>query len=109
MLTHAPLPKVRRSNPALSHRLGEQGFRLLQSCGYTLKPHASRNNEAVYLLDDALPARSLEALESLLLHAADTGQERLRHDYMQWLEGGQHPVLKHSWDGIRRLSGVGMC
>lgn len=34
--------KVRRSNPALSQRLGEQGYRLLQSCGYSIEQKIGR-------------------------------------------------------------------
>jgi len=98
--------KVRRSNPALSQRLGEQGYRLLQSCGYSIE-HSSRHSEAFYLLE-GVPPGTLETLERFLLAAADYGQEWVRHEYQQWLEGSRDPLLP-SWrrgGGIDRSVGI---
>lgn len=97
--------KVRRSNPALRQRLGEQGYRLLQNCGYVMVRHTWRENEAFYVLRGMSP-RTLEAMERLLLGAADHGQAWMRREYSKWLEGAHHPVTD-GWNMGRMGLGEG--
>jgi hypothetical protein len=97
--------KVRRSNPALRQRLGEQGYRLLQNCGYMMVRHTSRENEAFYVLRGMSP-RTLEAMERLLLGAADHGQAWMSREYSMWLEGVRHPATD-KWNVGRMGFGEG--
>jgi hypothetical protein len=84
--------KVRRSNPALSQRLGQEGFRLLQSCGYSIEQRL-RGDEVFYVLNGAYTPRTLQALETMLLAAAHYGHGWLRSEYLRWIEETQYPVL----------------
>jgi len=96
--------KVRRSNPALGQRLGEEGYRLLQSCGYVMVRHTSRQNEAFYVLRGVSP-RTLEAMERLLLGAADHGQAWISREYSMWLEGARDYAADGWNEG--RMGGLG--
>ena len=93
--------KVRARNPALWQRLGRDGFKLLESCGYVRhKPPGAKRGDAFYMLEQ-VDRRRLEAMEHLLLAAADNGREWIREQYAQWLRGrgGANVASPSGWEG----------
>ena len=95
--------RLRRSNAALWERLGDDGFRILEACGYAPEsnaPDAGHGAGELLVLKRGTPARSLAAAVRVLRAAADHpggGQAWLRYELSLSAKSQLQAVADAAW------------